>query len=223
MMRLMFTSGTGPRAVREAVAELARACALAFPDLGYDLVSTVVRGAADAPRSVELWLDPVAGARGLSPVVGTHAFLRPQRERRARKRWFVGVSQLEALPESAHILDPSDVTIRATRAGGPGGQHVNTTATAVRAMHRPSGLSVRVASERSQARNRARALRLLADLLAEQAERARAVACGRDWRTHHRLERGRAVVEWRGPVDTAAILALCDGVPTRGARSRRRS
>jgi protein subunit release factor B len=51
-------------------------------------------------------------------------------------------------------VKPEDLVERFTRAGGPGGQHVNKTATAVQLKHLPSGMEVRAESERSQIRNR---------------------------------------------------------------------
>jgi peptide chain release factor len=54
------------------------------------------------------------------------------------------------------------------RSSGPGGQHVNKTSTCVRLVHRPSGLSVKVQSSRSQGLNRFLARRLLADRLEQQ-------------------------------------------------------
>lgn len=69
-------------------------------------------------------------------------------------------------------LAESDLDEEMIRSRGPGGQHVNKTATAVRLTHRPSGVVVRVESERSQAANRERARRILAGRLAEQADQA---------------------------------------------------
>jgi peptide chain release factor len=54
------------------------------------------------------------------------------------------------------------------RSSGPGGQHVNKTSTCVRLVHRPSGLSVKVQSSRSQGLNRFLARRLLADRREQQ-------------------------------------------------------
>jgi peptide chain release factor len=215
MTRLLLTSGTGPVDVRRSVAELWTALAAALPELGYLIESEVVVGEPGAPGSVELVLHNENGAPSLSPLLGTHAFVRP-RSTRGRKRWYVGVKTLPALPADAASLDPRTVHIRADRAGGPGGQHVNTTATAVRATHLPSGLSVRVARERSQARNRAIALALLQQLLTEQHLRQQQAVERRAWLEHHRLERGRAVVEWRGPVTQAAVHQLLSiGTPAR--------
>jgi len=78
-------------------------------------------------------------------------------------------------------VKPADLVEKFVRAGGPGGQNVNKTSTAVYLKHLPTGIEVKVQQERSQALNRFLARRALADklearLLGEQSAQAARVA-----------------------------------------------
>jgi putative peptide chain release factor H len=197
----------GPPEVRAFVAHLAARLEDECATRGLHVTDVVTVGDPEAPSSVAIHVtcqaSPAAPASEiLADLIGTHALVARSRERgrRARKRWFAGVSVHPAprADEFARIaLDPADVEITAARAGGPGGQHVNRTASAVRAVHRPTGIAVRVTDERSQHANRRAALLRLAAILAarvhEQRDRQRAVR--RD--AHYAFARGNPVRTWR--------------------------
>jgi peptide chain release factor 1 len=86
------------------------------------------------------------------------------------------------LPEAGEVdvqIDPSELEITVSRASGPGGQGVNTTDSAVQILHKPTGLIVQCADERSQIKNKARALTVLRSRLLklkEDEEKARYAA-----------------------------------------------
>jgi peptide chain release factor 1 len=89
----------------------------------------------------------------------------------AQGRIHTSTATVAVLPEAEEVdieIKNEDLDITACRASGPGGQGVNTTDSAVQILHKPSGLIVRIADQRSQQKNKARALTILRSRLLEQ-------------------------------------------------------
>jgi peptide chain release factor 1 len=96
-------------------------------------------------------------------------------------RIHTSTATVAVMPEAEEIdveIDPSDIEFETMRSSGSGGQHVNTTDSAVRITHKPTGIAIRVDQEKSQIKNRDLALRRLRSKLLEleiekaEAERA---------------------------------------------------
>ncbi len=195
---LIVTSGCGPKEVRRFVSLLAAYLMRRFTEKHLMVSNVIHRGEADAPISVRMDL---SGDDFHLPEseLGTHVLVAAssRRKKGSRKRWFARVALTDATHASKAVSGAAfreeDIEISACRASGPGGQHVNKTASAVRAVHRPSGIVVRVESERSQHANRAKAVERIKDALERRSADGRRAERHRLRHEHYLVERGNPI------------------------------
>lgn len=199
---LQLSAGRGPIECQWVVLQVMRSISAAAKNSGLKCqpIELVEGEESGTCKSVLLAVEGAGALQFSSDWIGTVQWAGQSRYRpkHKRKNWFVGVSSCTRL-ESSGVRE-RDVKFEAIKASGPGGQHVNKSHTAIRATHRPTGISVVAQEERSQQMNK----KLAHARLYQQVEKINEVSKqGEDlarWEQHNELERGKPVKVFRGPV-----------------------
>ncbi|SCF06586.1 peptide chain release factor [Micromonospora viridifaciens] len=191
-----MSAGRGPRECAWALARLLRRLEAdaARRGLATRRVQTVPGDRTDTYRSVLLHLSGAGAEAFAASWTGTLCWQAPSpyRADTGRKNWYV-IARPCPVDAPATAFAEADVDVVACRTGGPGGQHRNKASTAVRAIHRPSGIVVVVDSERQFSLNRRIALQLLRQRIEHGDEVARRAVTTARWHIHDEIVRGNPV------------------------------
>ncbi|WP_293268255.1 peptide chain release factor H [Neptunomonas sp.] len=200
MILLQLTSGQGP-------AECGAAVHLAFQEiekeaneqaLKLNVIEVVPSKDKNCPKSI--LIEIVSGSQGAKEFAQQWqggmqwCCISPFRPKHKRKNWFFSGQVYEFNEASLE----GEIEYQACRASGAGGQHVNTTDSAIRATHIVSGISVRVESERSQHANKRLAKALIFQKLEDDKRVKMSEQDKARWLHHQQLERGNPVRIFRG-------------------------
>lgn len=128
----------------------------------------------------------------------------PYRKFHKRKNWYIGVNRVT--PGDLFHWNDNDIRFQTLRSSGPGGQHVNKTESAVRAIHHPTGVSVTASDSRSQLQNKKLAIERLKTKLAEWQMNELLKIGQTNWHQHNTLERGNPVRVFKGREFVAVAL-----------------
>ena len=124
--------------------------------------------------------------------VGTSTF----RKNHKRKNWFIGLFEIEQTTNL--LINEKEIQFQAIRSSGPGGQHVNKVSSAIRALHKPTGLQIVVMDSRSQHQNKKIAIKRLQEKVSEFNLNQLKENVKDQWENHMNLERGNPIRVFKG-------------------------
>lgn len=196
---ILFTAGRGPVECSLAVQGIQSRFKkyLSCKQINFEIVS---QHKGNLPKSMETIVFKVNSSDTtiFDPWIGTIQWIckSPVRKFHKRKNWFIKCQEIFMPPPLR--FNKEDVAIQSYRDSGPGGQHRNKVETAIRIIHKPTGIIVTAADSRSQAVNKKKAWQKLEHKLNLKNQSLQEAFDTVQWTTQLDIERGNPVRTFEG-------------------------
>ena len=197
---IVFTAGRGPIECSWVVAKILRIFlkqAMATK-IAYKILHREVGIENGTIQSVSIQLEGVGLESFLKNWLGTLKWVGTStfRKHHKRKNWFIACFAIKE--QQTTQLNEKEIQFQAIRSSGPGGQHVNKVSSAIRALHKPTGIQVVVMESRSQHQNKKIAIKRLQEKVANFNLTLLKESIKTQWENHLNLERGNPIQVFTG-------------------------
>ncbi len=162
-------------------------------------IKEMIRGKYDnCFQSITIEIKGEQVATFIQPWLGSIQWIgnSPFRKNHKRKNWFIGCNQINT--ETALSLKSKDLLFQAMRSSGPGGQHANKVSSAIRVIHKPTGIMAVSSDSRSQLQNKKLAIARLQEKIEAKNRKQKEETIEQKWNNHLQLERGNASLVFKG-------------------------
>lgn len=197
---IQITAGRGPAECSWVVAQVLKLFLDEVKEIGIDyLILQNIKGLENGTiESVTLVLDGIDVVTFLKTWLGTVQWIGTSKFRKhhKRKNWFIGI--FEVYEAQMLEINEKEIEFQTMRSSGSGGQNVNKVNSAVRAIHKPTGVMVVAMDSRSQYQNKKLAIERLKSKVYEANLNTMKRMINDQWENHLNLQRGNPIRVFKG-------------------------